>query len=131
MRLGFLPYFPNGGVASKATTTIPVTQPEPMHGPDNIQLFQSPPDPPRQSDEQGVGRSPGQRWPHMPHPLPFNLDSLTNMAWHPGEVVVPERQGWSAPVYYQQAVGSHHVFPSPIIIADAPSLTYSGLGVVG
>ena len=124
-------YFPDSRVASRAESTSPVTQPDPMHGPDNIQLFQSPPDPPRQSAEQGMGRSPGQRWPHQTHVSQANYDQLSNMGWHPGEVVPVERYGWSAPLYYEQAVGSHHVWPVPIVINEAPGSPYTGLSGVG
>jgi hypothetical protein len=123
-------YFPDSRVAVDAVQLSPVTQPEPMHGPDNVQLFQSMPDPPRESDEQGIGRSPGQRWPHMPHVEQYSFDSLANAAWHPGEVAPRDEQGWSAPMYYEQAVGSHHVWPGPVAITDPSTQVYTDIASV-
>lgn len=125
-------YFPDGAPIQRGKAFSPITNPKPGPGPDNIQLFQTlEPDPP-QSAEQGIGRSPGQRWPHMPHVSQSSFESLTNMADHPTDAMAlrPERQGWSAPVYFEQAVNQHHVFPVPVIIEQAPTHVYAQLGGV-
>jgi hypothetical protein len=125
-------YYPDGGPVQRGKSFSPITNPEPGHGPDNIQLFQTLEPLPPQSAEQGIGRSPGQRWPHMPHVEQYSFASLTNQSDHPTDLQAtrPERQGWSAPVYYEQAVSQHHVFPMPILIDQAPTHVYAQLGGV-
>lgn len=118
---------------SRASATSIVTQPFAEHGPHNAQLMQTMPNPPVQSDEQGFGRSPGQQWPHMPRALTFNFDQLANARFRDGGPAVIqqyERQGWSAPDYYQQAVDQHHVFPMPISIEQAPTSPYTAIAQV-
>lgn len=125
-------YGPEGHVASRGPDNLsPVTQPVPMHGPPNMQQMTGVPDNPRQSDEQGMGRSPGQRWPHMPRAIPFNFDSLTNMGWN-GEaipLVLPTRQGWSAPLFYEQ-YGQRYEWPLPISTQIPQSIPYSAVAEV-
>lgn len=95
-----------------------------------MEQFTSMPDPPRQSAEQGIGRSPGQRWPHMPHVEQYNYDALSNMAWHQGEQVRPEVQGWSAPTFYEQSPSSHFDYEMPIAIDQFPGHVYTGLNAI-
>lgn len=126
-------YFPDGRVASRAVAFSPVSQTD---SPNAIQA-QDAPDPTRQSDEQGVGRSPGQQWPHMRHVEQFNFASLAVSGWAGAEgarenqdVNRSVRQGWSMPVYYEQR-GQHYLWPAPISISQAPSQAYTTLVDLG
>lgn len=126
-------YFPDGGPVSRQIAFSPVSQ---YDAPNAIQA-QDAPDKIRPSDEQGIGRSPGQQWPHMRHAEQFNhaqlcsgtsdvergpnLGALVNRA---------ARQGWSAPVFYEQR-RQHYVWPVPISIDQAPSRQYTTLANLG
>lgn len=125
-------YYPDGRVASRGVMLSPVTQSPPaMHGAPNVQQFQAAPDKLRQSDVQGIGRSPGQTWPHMPHVQQFNFDQLGNMADHQnGAVDRPEAWGWSIPRYYEQSIHGKHVWPMPVAIADPRTRTYTSLATL-
>lgn len=123
-------YFPDGPPVSDFIRFSPVTDPNAGHGPENVQLFMLPPQAPMQSLEQGVGRSPGQQWPHMPHVTQFNFDSLSNMGEHP-YALNGERYGWSAPVFYQQQPGQHYGVSGPIAIPVAPTVSYTEVANYG
>jgi hypothetical protein len=128
-------YFPDSRVASRAIALSPVTQPDlergPMHGPPDPIFWQTPPDFERPGDEQGIGRSPGQRWPHHPHVEQYSFDSLAGIGWHGTDEPRPERAGWSAPVYYEQLTDQHHLWPVPMVVEAAPSMSYTQLGSGG
>jgi hypothetical protein len=126
-------YFPDGGPVSKQVAHSPVSQ---YDEPNAIQA-QEAPDPIRQSDEQGIGRSPGQQWPHMRHTEQFNFASLAGAGWSGSEgaredqnVNRAARQGWSAPVYYEQR-GQHYLWPAPVSVDQAPSQAYTTLVNLG
>lgn len=120
-------YYPNGVEVAKGIAYSPVTSEDLP----NQQLFPRAPDQPRQSDEQGWGRSPGQRWPHMRHTQTYNFDALFNQGWHPGERTRPERQGWSAPRYFEQDPSQHRGGPEPVAQRDTAGHVYTGLNFVG
>lgn len=134
----------------------PVTGPG-MHGPDSAILFQTgaypETDDGRQwSMEQGVGRSPGQQWPHMPHREQYSFDkeqahgfgiSEDNTANLPVEsnanpiVGRAERAGWVLPgpaggitYYYGQTVAQHQVPVDPISVQAPSTVPYSALAEV-
>lgn len=125
-------YFPDGPPIANGEAFSPLTSldGDPGHGANNVQIFPMAPDPPRQSAEQGRGRSPGQQWPHMPHVLPFNLLSLSNMGWHP-YTELPERVGWSAPTFYEQSPYDHFGVMGPVALQVAPSMTYTEMTMGG
>lgn len=115
----------------------PVTQgAPPMHGPPNQQQFQASPDRLRDSDVQGIGRSPGQQWPHMPFVEQVNFDQLAHAlpsGMYPiGMDPNPDTaQGWSIPRFYEQWSNQRHVWPVPIAIKDPRTRSYTSLAAVG
>lgn len=148
-------YYPDGQVAHFGLSLSPVSQGEPPErGPDNRQQFQSAyavdpaggivDDPVVWSREQGVGRSPGQQWPHMPHVVQLNFESTTGIAWHDGMVGVPAdsegspwlhaspRQGWAltgpqagGTYYYGQGPAQHRWVDEPISIGLPSTRSYT------
>jgi hypothetical protein len=123
-----------------ALALSPVTGPE-MYGLPNIQLFQTgaypETDDGRQySMEQGIGRSPGQQWPHMPHREQYSFDKMQHLGYgimEDGTMDLPlesnanpivgkeERAGWVLPgpqtgisYYYGQYVSQHEPKVDPI-----------------
>jgi hypothetical protein len=113
---------------------VPVWQAEPAGlGPPNQQQFQSghtqnvKQNP---SAEQGIGRSPGQRWPHYPHVQQFNPFRRTQVLQRDGQ------DGYSSQVYrpeisliHLQALYQNQAsikFQSPMaVINPAPSIPYT------
>lgn len=74
-------------------------------GAPNQQRWSAPVARPQQGLEQGQGRSPGWRWPSMPHTIHDNPQFAdTAGVRHPAAVAAakPEYDGWTAPSYYQQ-----------------------------
>jgi len=153
-------YYPDGRVASRGLALSPVTQGEPpQRGPDNMQLFQSSysvepggglvDDPVVWSREQGVGRSPGQQWPHMPKVEQYNFEATTGIAWHDGEMYdVPadsaghpvvhklQQDGWTLPgprfesggaYYYGQGPTQHRWLNEPISVGTPQTMSYSAM----
>lgn len=146
------PFFPDGRVRTNALALSPVTGPD-MYGLPNIQLFQTgaypETDDGRQySMEQGIGRSPGQTWPHMPHREQYNFDNQivgvgimeNSTADLPAESganpLVPreERAGWVLPgpaggiaYYYGQYVSQHEPKVDPISLEVPATTPYTAL----
>jgi hypothetical protein len=151
-------YFPNGLQPQNDQLPIsysPVTGPE-MHGPDNQQLFQTGAYParddgPQYSWDQGLGRSPGQTWPHMPHREQYAFDKEQAVGFgtmEDGSADLPadsnanpllgkaERAGWAmmgpaiAGEYYAQEVHQHQWYPEPISVENAPAIPLVGVAEV-
>lgn len=130
-------YFPNSRVASDGEWVSPLTQggpdgsleriPNELVGPVNA-VWEKP----RDSEEQGLGRSPGFTWPWQFHVDAFNLDSLSIMGFETfiDANMQPDRQGWSIPTYYEQFQGAGEEYGA-VSIDDANSLAYTyGYGSV-
>jgi hypothetical protein len=142
-------YFPNGRVAQESMYLSPVTGSGPYGEPVQL-LFQTGAYPvrddgPQYSYDQGLGRSPGQQWPHRAIREQFSYESSTNMSgiMEDATAMLPadsnanpllgkaERAGWAmlgAPIagqYYAQEVHEHHWWPEPIpiMVADSAPLT--------
>jgi len=138
------PYFPDSAVAAKELMLSPVTQPEPMHGPDNDQLFQTGAYPerddgPQWSREQGIGRSPGQQWPHMPHVEQYNFVTSSEISWQDGSIAghAGVRTGWALagpggqPRYYYGQYPDQHVPTNDPISVEVPgTVPYQSLAQV-
>lgn len=148
-------FFPDGRVRSNGLALSPVTGAD-MYGLPNVQLFQTgaypETDDGRQySMEQGIGRSPGQTWPHMPHREQYNFESLCNMTgiMEQGTADLPaesganpliprfERAGWVLPgpaggvsYYYGQYVSEHEVKPDPISTEMPSTVPYTAIAEV-
>jgi hypothetical protein len=134
----------------------PVTGPE-MHGPDSAILFQTgaypETDDGRQySMEQGMGRSPGQQWPHMPHREQYSFDKAGVPGvgiMEDGTAELPvesnanpvvgkyERAGWVLPgpatgiaYYYGQYVSQHEPQVDPVSTGMPSTVPYTSLAEV-
>jgi hypothetical protein len=142
-------YFPNGRVAQNSLWYSPVTGSD-MYGVPEDHLFQTGAYPerddgPQYSMEQGMGRAPGQDWPHMPIREQFSFESTQNMSGLMEDTTADlpadsnanpllgkaERAGWAmlgpalAGQYYAQEVHEHQWWPEPIPISvpDTAPLT--------
>lgn len=148
-------YFPDGRVANNSCWLSPVTGSD-MYGEPVEVTFQTgayPPrdDGPQHSWDQGLGRAPGQQWPHMPIREQFSFESSTNMSgiMEDSTAELPsdsnanpllgksERAGWAmlgpalAGEYYAQGVHEHEWIPEPISIELPPTYPLTALGEVG
>lgn len=147
-------YFPDGRVASDRLALSPVTMPE-MYGTPSAILFQTGAYPerddgPQYSWDQGDGRSPGQRWPHMPHREQYNFESpILGAGIMEGSTAdLPadsnanpllgkaERAGWTplgpalAGQYYGQWVNQHQGWVEPVTIDNAPTIPLTDVAAV-
>lgn len=141
-------YHPNGRVANNSLWLNPVTGADMYGAPVEVE-FQTgayPPrdDGPQHSWDQGLGRSPGQQWPHMPIRQQFAFESSTNMSGimeDTGalrEVHASERDGWAlggpaalGEMHYEQDPGEHQWIPDPISIENVPAIPMTDLDFVG
>jgi hypothetical protein len=125
-----------------------------MRGLPNIQLFQTGAYPerddgPQWSIEQGIGRSPGQQWPHQVHREQYSFDKQQVQGFGIMEdgtadlpvesnanpiVGRPERAGWVLPgpaggisYYYGQYVDQHEVKVDPISTEVPGTVPYTAL----
>lgn len=147
-------YFPNGRVAQNSMQYSPVTGSAPYGEPVQL-LFQTGAYParddgPQYSWDQGMGRSPGQQWPHRAIREQFSYESGTNMSgiMEDGTADLPsdsnanpllgkaERAGWAmlgpalAGEYYAQEVHQHQWYPEPITITVPENETLTALATV-
>lgn len=148
-------YFPDGRVANNSAQLSPVTGSD-MPGVPNVQQFQTGAYParddgPQYSWDQGLGRSPGQQWPHMPHREQYSFDKEQVLGFgsmEDGTADLPadsnanpllgkaERQGWTplgpaiAGQYYGQEVNQHQWYPEPVPIMEHPAVPLSGIAEV-
>lgn len=148
-------YFPDGRVRTQTLALSMVTGAD-MYGEPNIQLFQTgaypETDDGRQySMDQGIGRSPGQQWPHMPHREQYNYDNnvvgVGIMEDSTADLPVEsnanpivgkfERAGWVLPgpaggvsYYYGQYVSQHEPKVDPISIGAPDSTPYTAIAEV-
>lgn len=131
----------------------PVTGPD-MYGMPNVQLFQTGAYParddgPQWSYEQGIGRAPGQQWPHMPHREQYSFDKAGIAGvgiMEDGSADLPvdsnanpivgkaERAGWVLPgpaggiaYYYGQYVSQHEPKVDPTSLESPYSTPYTTL----
>lgn len=133
-------YFPNGGVANNSLWYSPVTESgpygQPLQIPFQTGAYPARNDGPQYSWDQGLGRSPGQQWPHRAIRQQFSFESTTNMSgiMEDGTAELPadsnanpllgkaERAGWAmlgpalAGEYYAQEVHEHFWIPEPVTI---------------
>lgn len=144
-------YFPDGRVANESLQLSPVSG----HRVPVKLLFQTGAYParddgPQHSWDQGMGRSPGQDWPHRSIREQFSFESTTNMSgiMEDGTADLPsdsnanpllgkaERQGWAmmgpalAGEYYAQGVHQHQWWPEPVPIATPPSAPLTALAEI-
>lgn len=138
-------YFPDGRVANESLWLSPVSGAD-MYGVPVDVAFQTGAYPEiddgrQDSWDQGLGRSPGQQWPHMPIREQFSFESTTNMSgiMEDGTADLPadsdanptlgkaERQGWAmlgpalSGQFYQQDIAEHYWWDEPIVTEVAPS----------
>jgi hypothetical protein len=102
------------------------------------------------SREQGIGRSPGWQWPWNIHAGAFNFQSLdrwaierTGLGLEPPESGINPYVGVQEPayspitamdqysMYYEQSPDQHYQWPAPVIIRDAPSVSFTEQAVIG
>lgn len=115
-------YFPNSRVASGGTSFVsPVSYADgnPGGAPEDIISLPAGGDSPwvihNPSDEQGLGRSPGQQWPWKSHSEAYNFEQIAIMPFEQEQTMgmptipggwngrnPPEKVGWSIPRYYEQ-----------------------------
>jgi hypothetical protein len=144
-------YFPNGRVANESMQYSPVSGyrvPEDI--PFQTGAYPERDDGPQYSWDQGLGRSPGQDWPHRSIREQFSFESSTNMSGplEDGTADLPadsnanpllgkaERAGWAmlgpalAGEYFGQEVHDRMWYPEPIAIAVPDSAPLSALAEV-
>jgi hypothetical protein len=147
-------YFPDGRVAQNSMQLNPVSSSD-HYGVPEDHLFQTGAYParddgPQYSWDQGLGRSPGQQWPHKSIREQFSYESIMNMSgiMEDGTADLPadsnanpllgkaERAGWAmlgpdlSGQYFAQEVHQHQWFPEPITIPVPETAPLTALGEV-
>lgn len=146
-------YFPDTRVANDSLWLNPVTGSD-MYGEPVEVAFQTGAYParddgPQWSWDQGMGRSPGQQWPHMPIREQFNYDSAimqgdimeedtANLPVDANDnptVGKSERQGWAmlgpaiSGEYYEQENTQQYIL-DPIAIGEAGTMPWTAAAEV-
>lgn len=147
-------YYPDGRVANNSLYLSPVTDSgpygQPLQIPFQTGAYPARDDGPQYSWDQGLGRSPGQQWPHRAIRQQFSYESATNQSgiMEDGTAELPadsnanpllgkaERAGWAmlgpalAGEYYAQEVHQHYWIPEPISIEVPDSYPLTALARV-
>lgn len=144
-------YFPDGRVANNSLWLSPVSGARvPEDIPFQTGAYPERDDGPQYSWDQGMGRSPGQDWPHGEIREQFSFESTQNMSgiMEDGTANLPadsnanpllgkaERAGWAmlgpaiAGEYYAQEVHQHMWWPEPVPIAVPESAPLTALAEV-
>ena len=147
-------YFPNTRVANDSLWLNPVSGADmygaPVEVPFQTGAYPERDDGPQWSYDQGMGRSPGQQWPHMPIREQYNFDrfNLAGDVMEDSTANLPadsngnpllgksERQGWAmlgpglAGEYYEQDNSQHMYVLDPIAIGIPGTMPWTAAAEV-